>query len=116
MLSIMVILSMRKPGRRVGGGGNFCGPLEQQVRQEAAGAERSGNAQALMSSGQPNPVREQAAADQGQLVRCGSAMAGPYAGAGKLAQRGHVLESAIEHAIENRLVHLGILGVELARG
>jgi hypothetical protein len=42
-------------------------------------------------------------------------MAGPDTRGGQLAQRGHIFKGAVEHAIQNRLIHAILFGVELAR-
>src|SRR6266404_8494409 len=69
-----------------------------------------------MASRQPDFLATDARSDQGEFVGGRRPMAGPNSRGLKWGQGRHVLERAVEHAIQNWLVNGGIRRVELPGG
>src|SRR6267142_2141283 len=112
----MIRPAVGKPSWSIGSGGNFSRPFQQKVGQDSASPQRSCYTQTFMTGRKPDAVAKEAWTNQRQLVRSRGAVPGPGAGGGELSERGHVFEGAVEHAVENRLVHKRIFRIKLPRG
>src|ERR1019366_6802745 len=94
---------------------NFSWSLKQQIRQQLPGAEASRNAEALVPGGQPELVVVRGGANQGEFVWRGCPVAGPTAGDSELAEPRHVIQGALQHAVEDWGVDFRSLRRVLAR-
>src|ERR1039457_458716 len=113
--SLMVRTSVFKTNRRIPRGGNFSLPSQQQIRQQPSRAERRCDAETFVARREPDAVARGAWADQRQLVGRGGAVAGPGADCRKFSKVGQIFDGTPQHAIQNRLIHRAVIGVELPR-